>query len=282
MSERIRSGTAATRGQTADGGDYEPLPVPFIIFSLARCGSTTLTHVLNCHPGSKCVIEPFTPSNESTKYRCIKDADALDRALAELWREYNGIKHVWDPTGFPFGDSLELNRRLLRNRVVRVIFLVRRNNLRRIISDEISWQTQVWGTFTNEDQERVRHFYYQPLRIDRIEWQLRADSEAVPAMRQMLDDAQIDFLSLYYEDVFGAHLDLPGRLAVIDEIRAFIGAVGATDDKVRHAVLSLLDPEKGKLNSLDTYMRLPNIRQIEERFGSDESGWLFNAGPGFA
>lgn len=248
----------------------------FIIFSLARCGSTTLTRIVNCYPGIRCVIEPFTPSNESTKYRSVSDSDVLDSALAEIWQEYNGIKHIWDPSGFPFGDTLELNRRLLLDSPSRIIFLTRRNNLRRIVSDEISWQTQVWGTFSDADRQRVLEFAYQPLRIERIEWQIDADAKTVPAVLQMLSEANKPTLELFYEDIFDERAELEERLRKIDVICRFLGAGKVQDDSSRRLIESLLDHKRGKLNSAETYGRIPRIREIEKRFGSDQSGWLFD------
>jgi hypothetical protein len=247
---------------------------PFIIFSLARCGGTTLTHVLNCYPGIRCVIEPFTPSSESTPYGSVSEAGDLDRPLRELWREYNGIKHFWDPSGFPFGDTLDLNQRLLVGSGARIIFLTRGNNLRRIISDEISWQTDVWGTFTEADRHRVREFISQPLRVDRIEWQLDADAKIIPVMRKIVDETGTPTLDLFYEDLFAEGLELEGRLRVVATIRAVLGAREAEDDDSDRLIRSLLDLQKGQLNSTGTYAHIPGIWQIEARFGSDVSGWL--------
>jgi hypothetical protein len=40
----------------------------FLVFSLPRCGSTTLRRILNCHPRLRCLEEPFNPFNYDGKY----------------------------------------------------------------------------------------------------------------------------------------------------------------------------------------------------------------------
>ncbi len=43
----------------------------FLIFSLPRCGSTTLTRALNCYPGISCALEPFIPEYLGERYGSI-------------------------------------------------------------------------------------------------------------------------------------------------------------------------------------------------------------------
>ncbi len=39
---------------------------------------------------------------------------------------------------------------------------------------------------------------------------------------------------------------------------------------------ALADPRVDKINSPETYALLPNAKIIDDRFGSDETGWLFD------
>jgi hypothetical protein len=251
----------------------------FIIFSLARCGSTTLMHALNCYQGVRCVLEPFTPANFSTDYGNINNAEALDSALGEIWREYNGIKHVWHPSGWPFGDTPDLNHRLLQTSGAKIIFLRRRNDLRRVVSSEISWQTGVWGTFTQNDRERVGLFDYQPLSMARIQHQLKSVAAGTSEMLRVLSDARMDFAELFYEDLFGDDNRLADKLLLIDRLRSFIGAGEGPDRQADFTIADLLNPVKTKLSAADLYRRIPNIEEIERRFGSSETGWLLRDTP---
>jgi len=36
-----------------------------------------------------------------------------------------------------------------------------------------------------------------------------------------------------------------------------------------------LNPEKARINSHETYRLIPNIDDVEDELGCDETGWLF-------
>jgi len=249
--------------------------VRFIICSLARCGSTTLMRALNCYQDIRCALEPFTPANLGTPYGNITKAAALDKAFHELWRDYNGIKHVWHPAGWPFNGAAELNHRLLWAENAQIIFLDRRNSLQRVISAEISWQTNVWGRYTEEERRRVRCFDYQPVSLAKVEHQLRTMAAGLAEMRSTLHAFAVNHFDLWYEDLFGDDVYLAERLRLMDRLRAFVGAAPERDVRTGFAVAGLLNPETSKLNLAETYRRIPNIEEVERRFGSDENGWLF-------
>ena len=42
-----------------------------------------------------------------------------------------------------------------------------------------------------------------------------------------------------------------------------------------NALQKYLNPENAQLNSSETYRFIPNVDEIEETLGSDETGWLF-------
>ena len=50
----------------------------------------------------------------------------------------------------------------------------------------------------------------------------------------------------------------------------FLGVSPFLDKNVRNK----LDPVNSKINSLKIYEMIPNCEAIDERFGSDETGWL--------
>ncbi len=247
----------------------------FMIFSLPRCGSTTLARALNCYPGIRCALEPFIPENRKPRFGDIDDGAALDRALAQLWLECTGIKHVWYPAGWPFGGgTLALNHELLRRADAKIIFLTRRNELLRIVSGEMSRQTGVWGDFTEAQRAQARGFGYRPLVADQVGQQLSAVARAIRELRGALRKAGTCVLELQYEDLFGPGVYLAEQLQVLARLREFIGAPGGYPAGADFAAARLLDPAASKLNLAGTYQRIPNIGEIDRRFGSAESGWL--------
>jgi hypothetical protein len=234
---------------------------------------------LNCYPGVQCALEPFIPANLNNTDGNISDADTFDRVLAGIWQEYNGIKHVWHPSGWPFGATLDLNRRLLRSKGTKIIFLSRRNELRRAVSSEMSWQTKVWGDFTEAERAWVREFDYKPLSWEKTEHELRSVASGMTDLRDTLRDADASFVELQYEDLFAGNVYLAERLKVLNRLREFIGIPQEYDVQVDFAAADLLNPVNSKLNLTETYQRIPNIAEIEQRFGSDKTGWLFKETP---
>src|SRR3954470_16532022 len=111
--------------------------LPFIIFSLPRTGSTTLVRLVNCHPGIHCIFEPFNPTNRAQyaiRADNLRRVYGLGVAVQQLWTVCNGIKHVGSWDGFPFKDEPDLNLQMLTGRGARIVFLTRKNALRRAIS----------------------------------------------------------------------------------------------------------------------------------------------------
>jgi hypothetical protein len=252
---------------------------PLIIFSMARCGSTTLMRALNLYADIDCLIEPFTPANEGRTYLGITTERGLSDALRQIWPHHNGIKHVWHPDGWPFTSAPRLNRRLLCDEGLRVVFLNRRNDLRRVVSAEMSKQTEVWSSFTPAQRERLRTFEFAPVPAAKVEHELGVGAAGVAELRESLPDDPTMVLELWYEDLFGDDLDLPERLARLAFVHGFLAGRPEPDpatDTAPPRAEQLLDPGRWRLNSLETYHRLPNVEELERRFGSDASGWLLD------
>src|SRR5262245_30663058 len=128
MKSNTVSRKAEPGGATLDTGR-------FLLFAMERTGSTTLGYVLNCHPSIRCVHEPFNPDCRSPAGDpAPKNLALLESELKRLWGANNGIKHVWLPDGGPFRRGSNLNKRLLCRPGQRVLFLNRRNILRRLVS----------------------------------------------------------------------------------------------------------------------------------------------------
>lgn len=177
---------------------------------------------LNCHPEIHCLREPFNPNNHQALYRA-RDIPSLDDALRAIWKTHNGIKHVWDPSGWPFGANEELNKHLLRQRTHRVLYLNRRNTLRRLVSQHMSWQTKVWGTFAPSERQRVLEFKFQALDIESLRSKLRSEATTVAHYGQILRESGAEFLELWYEDFFDLALKASDRAEFYNRLVVFLG-----------------------------------------------------------
>jgi len=252
--------------------------VPFVIFSMARCGSTTLMRALNCYPDIRCMLELFTPANLGSTYSGVTNTDGLHCALHKIFQSHNGIKHIWHPDGWPFRDSPELNHRLLVSEGLRIILLNRKNNLRRVVSVELSKQTGIWGAFTDDEHQRVRTLIYEPLRIEKLEHELRVGAQGLASLAQVLHETDTCVLELWYEDLLGEEVSLAERAECLAEICSFLrgGDINEAEAAAPPLAADLLDPARGRLNTAETYRLIPNADDIKRLLGSDAFGWLFD------
>ena len=247
-----------------------------LIFSLARCGSETLVSVLNCHPQICCVSEPFNRDNFEGRYHNqVKDAASLREALHDIWNEYTGIKHVWDPSGWPFTDLPQFNRLILQAPGQKIIFLTRQNSLKRIVSLCMAEQTKRWGVLTDEDRDAVAAFPFTPLHVPDFRWHLEGEKSLVPEYRKILLDQKCESMELLYEDLFAPSHTLEERIKVIAKILSFLGKTEIKDPDALTRVTALLQKRPTAVDSALLYHRIPNIEEIEKEFGSPETGSLF-------
>jgi len=93
-----------------------------------------------------------------------------------------------------------------------------------------------------------------------------------------MDSKNVKYSKISYEDLFGKDKDLVSRYAEFNKILKFLGLDPIPGDSIyksnRVNVLKLFSP-KAKLNTIETYSLVPNIKAIEEQFGSDTDGYLF-------
>ncbi len=247
----------------------------FLVFSLPRCGSTTLRRLLNCHPRSRCLEEPFNPFNYGGKYlQSVTDRAELDETLQDIWRTHNGIKHTWDLDGWPFTGNRALNTRLLLNPNHKVLYLRRRNILRRLVSFHISDQARVWGLFNDHDKRRVEDSSFGPMNIEATRWRLDAEVRLISYYRHLMVDSGSTFMDLWYEDLYNPAATVQCRLDMLNQLFIFLGETPLAAGSAAARLAELFDARANKLNSESTYRRIPGIAEVERQCGSDTTGWL--------
>jgi LPS sulfotransferase NodH len=249
------------------------LPRKFAIVSLPRSGSTSLARALNCFPTGRCLIEPFHPG----RYRGLPHDIALHKQsvripLLSIWRSYNGIKHVWEATGWPFVEQPSLNEELLLQPDLHVILLLRRNYLQRYISNYLCRHTSYWIGERDEFAMRVRRCQLSPLHPDHILRQIEKDRNAVARQCALLRDQRVRTMTVYYEQLFSNDDTQGGWKSVFARILNFI-EVPRSEAGMALARYHF-DPSR-KWASYHLYASLPGIRDIEDKVGSDANGWLF-------
>ena len=248
----------------------------FVIASLSRCGSTAVTRVLSSSPAVKIAYEPtfFAQGTSLARIRW--------RAFQCL-RRHDGLKHVWDPNGWPFrnpdhvssldalarSDELIAPNRAVLDRADRIVLLRRRNRFDRILSDLWGQQTNLWGHNPDRghDASEVRRY--------RAEAKRRAPSPIDPDVfawyiqnARNWENRIIDCLRpsaarmFFYEDLFQAD-GADARFSAWSEMFEWLEV---EPDFLSPGVQDIVAPES-KLNSLDIYERIPNYRELKAHFG---------------
>ena len=248
--------------------------------------------MLNCHPGIRCLREPFNPALWGDTYLGrVHDLASLDSTVAAIWHDYNGIKHVWDWSGFPFAvqhlgplsdlttgepEDMAFNLRMTAQQRTRVIFLTRRNQLRRLISYEIATQTHVWErqntTKAGIDGAALK---LNPLDPASLRLSIRQAQAATERVRSALRANRTPSWELSYEDIFAPGPALPDGLSRVNQTLAFLGAGPLPEGAALGWAKRLLNPAVNKVNSELTYQMVPNIEEVEATCGNDETGHVF-------
>jgi hypothetical protein len=247
----------------------------FVIDGLTRTGSTTLASLLNCHSDIKCLVEPFHPRRYDGQFHKMAiNEGSVEPALNLIWFRWSGIKHVWESTGWPFAMNPELNDGVVLG-ARKVVFLLRRNLLRRCISSCVSRQIGFWIGTRDEFCSRLEEIQLSDVEPDRLREQIQRDKAAVERRLQVLRAGNIEAMTLFYEDLYGEDVDSHQQLSIINEVLAFLGFDTIAENVFTGRWKHLLDPDVYRWSNPEIYRRIPGIQRIEDRLGSSDTGWLF-------
>jgi hypothetical protein len=233
-----------------------------------------MMRILARHPDISCLPEPFNQDLSGRGYLDrVHDPGTLDSTLGEIWAKYQGIKHVWHPSGWPFPDPV-FNPLLLDQPNVTVLFLNRRNGLRRVLSWEIAVQNGIWHRDGPKPNRPLAALDPVALQTD-----LAAARTAAALCLSRLAASQARFEQLWYEDLFGLAAPLTDRLARVDELLRILGYHAFTGIESRDRIAELLDPDLNRVNDEDSYRQIPNIADIDAICGNDQDGRVFASEP---
>jgi hypothetical protein len=250
---------------------------PYIIFTLARTGSTTLLRLLNCRQGLLCVFEPFNTRHADPRLsQCnpMRKEHGLQHTVQWLWTMCNGFKHVWHWDGWPFLDNPDLNREVLVGLGARIILLQRRNRLRRAISVQISDQMQLWTPNTAEEFRRIREHKFQALDLAKLRAEIDGAATALDWARRELTAAGASWREAAYEDFFEDGPPEP-RLEAVQSLLEFL-EVGRATERELVAMRTLLNPAVTGFQNAESYGKIPNIDEMERALGCAETGFVFD------
>jgi hypothetical protein len=144
------------------------------------------------------------------------------------------------------------------------------------VSSLISQQLNEWTFAFAEDRERLQSFPFRPLDTKVISWHLASEVRLVEeTKKRSLVEAGADFLEIAYEELYDPVIPRSQRQDALDRVRTFLKVPLPGEPDILRDIDQRFDPHSNRINSKQTYSRIPGIAQVEERFGSDETGWLF-------
>lgn len=248
----------------------------FVIDGMTRTGSTTLARLLDGHDDIKCLMEPFHPLRYHGQfYQMAVNSGSVATALTLIWHRWSGIKHVWEAdTGWPFVGRTELNDTVVLGGWP-VIFIRRRNLLRRHVSAAISRKLAFWVGTREEFLARLEGTVLPELVPEAVRTALELDIEANERRIHLLAGNGIRWKSIFYEDLYGASTTLEQRRLVLNSIFQFLGYSQIEEEVFMERCVPLLTPDTYQWASAETYLRVPGIMDVECKVGSDRTGWLF-------
>jgi len=248
----------------------------FVIDGPTRTGSTTLAKLLNCHPDINCVIEPFHNRRAGAQFnRLAVESGSIRPALSLIWQRWNGLKHVWESgSDWPFIGRPDLNDAVLSGADL-LIFLRRRNLLRRYVSSVISKRMGFWVGTREEFIMRLDEVHLPELSAAVVERELQNDEAAVSRRLSVIENENLICKHLFYEDLFEEGISREEQVLTLKNLLSFLGFKSEIAPEILGQWGVLFDPNTFRWASSDTYSRIPGIFQIEKQFGSSERGWLF-------
>jgi len=82
---------------------------------------------------------------------------------------------------------------------------------------------------------------------------------------------KIELYELIYEDLYEGTKEKKKK--IIKEIIKFLG-YSNPDDNTLKEMLEVVSPKR-KISSKEKYLKIPNIKEVEEKLGNDKTGYLF-------
>ncbi len=255
----------------------------FLIFALARSGSTSLSSALGStiplvqepfniksgdveeNPGFRQMLEErgfLGLENTATKEsdfawnplnRVAEDKRECRLFLDQMLAHFTGIKHVWTTV------SLEGNLNILDEcleREVKLIYLSRRNLARAVISRRLAAQAQIFQLGASmEHRAHWRKATFE--KIDREEFLRERDQirELDQTLRAHLEHKP--HLSLYYEDLYGSP---KAQRAAVSQLCQFVPIDGSILSA--EAISNFLGRKDRKQTDKTTLKRIPNYWQL--------------------
>ena len=202
---------------------------PFIIWTMRRTGGTSLTDMLmEISEYNTIDHEPFLLERElgyvTKKFMSLpKDnrSKEIEKILGNLFEQKVLIKHCYEILGSDFNKALVDNFALRSD--YKHIFLLRKNEVSRMLSLMLAFQTDVWGKHGSESIYRMIHSgekSLKPFDLKTVEKEEKIAIESTQYIKAILDEKNIDILPIFFEDLYIGEKE--DRIKKLEELFLFL------------------------------------------------------------
>jgi hypothetical protein len=155
-----------------------------------------------------------------------------------------------------------------------IVFVRRRNLLKRFISEWLSSRLNFWVGTRDEFTVRLGEIAINLPDAETIRRNLVIDRLAIEERRSLIAARGKPFIEVCYEDMFGQAVTPASQWEQLDRLIQAIGHSGISEEDFKMLCVPLLDREKYKWAAGRTYEQSLPLRALDQQVGSDESGWL--------
>lgn len=236
---------------------------PAIIWSMPRCGSTTVMSLVN-HAGGYYLNEPFSNKNFKADFRDRALKEPIADVLTSIFEQCDGFKHTAHPSGWPFPDiRKDINYSILMCPGIRFVLLKRANRLKMVVSSLIAQQCGLWNCHLPAEREKRIDHPFSYLDPEQVGKELRESENFMNLCHNFLRRSGNEFITITMEDVLNPDSNTPNHL---------LGFCGLKELS-KSDLDSLLAIDRGQLSE-SVYNKIPDIQTIEHLFGGEEWGRL--------
>lgn len=244
------------------------MAAPFIIWTMRRTGGTSFANILQKITDCQLEHEPFnwdrTLGFITQGFK--NDRDNFDFFASSLQQSCIDkqicLKHCYEIIGPVFSECLI---EVLSKTNYKHIFLLRRNELSRLLSLYTAKYTDVWGKHGSQE---IYEQYFNgekklPLYdIEDMKKHLWVCNHRTKTLKEKMSDCNISFLEIYYEDLYSGNFEQ--RKQFLKNICNHIEISSESFENNTEDLKYLLMKANQKSNNL--YDLIPNLKEIKEIF----------------
>jgi len=202
---------------------------PFFIWTMRRTGGTSLTDMLMKISEYKTIDhEPFLLERELgyvTKMFMALDqerrTEKIEHILENVFDQQVLIKHCYEILGAEFNRALV--ETLAQRSDYKHIFLLRKDEVARMLSLMLALQTDVWGKHGSEAIYQMIHSgekSLKPFDLNTVAKEEKISIESTEYIKSILEKKNIEFLPVFFEDLYTGKRE--NRISKLETLFSFL------------------------------------------------------------